>query len=137
MARKDGFSYHFIDALRLYVLSGQVQGNADAARLFGVSERTVREWRNKYAAFDKQFRVALADMVASVASVALDRALEGSDTMLKFILERRGGEAWQMRQHVDHTSNGNTMAAILAEHGELDEEEARERGLIYDEDAEG
>ncbi|MEJ2124807.1 MAG: hypothetical protein P8Y47_08355, partial [Alphaproteobacteria bacterium] len=122
------------DSLRLHVLSGQVQGNADAARLYGVTERRIKEWRNKYPAFDREFRVALADALATLTNEAMERAMEGSDTMLRFFLERRGGEAWQMRQHIDHTSNGNTMAALIAEHGELDEEEARERGLIYDAD---
>jgi hypothetical protein len=132
MARGDGFRHLYIDAIRLHILSGQCENNADAARLLGVDETTIVKWRSKYPHFDREFRVAVAEALAGVTSGAFILARQGDGGMIRFILERRGGTAWQARQHIDHTSNGNTMAALIAEHGEMDEYEARERGLIID-----
>lgn len=132
MARRDGFQRRYIDIIRLHILSGQVETNADAARLLGVSEGTIKAWRTKYEHFDREFRVAVADALAGVTSQAFEIANQGSESMIRFILERRGGPAWQNKQQIDHTSNGSTLASILAEHGTMDDDEARERGLIID-----
>ena len=132
--RRDGFSYRYVDIIRLHILSGQVETNADAARLLGVTEQTIRAWRSRYSHFDREFRVALAEALAGLTSQAFALAMNGSEGMLKFCLERRGGPAWQSKQQIDHTSNGNTLQNLIAEHGQMDMHEARERGLIIDSD---
>jgi len=129
---KDRFSFRYIDAVRMHILSGQIESNADAARLLNVSEQTIRDWRKQYPHFEREFRVAMADALAGVTSQAFSLARQGDGPMIKFLLERRGGPAWQARQHIDHTSNGNSLANILAEHGAMSDEEAYERGLIID-----
>lgn len=127
------FRYVYIMRVREMAISG-VTSNAEIAERLGVFEKDVRDWRQKIPKFDRECRVAVSEANQVVANFAYRRACE-DDTMARWWLDRRHPE-FMPKQKLDHTSNGNTLKDLLAEHGAMDEEEARERGLIYDGDDE-
>ena len=66
------------------------------------------------------------------ANRAFERSME-DDASNRYWNDRRNPVFMPKSKH-DHVSNGQTLKALLAEHGEMDMDEARERGLIIDAD---
>lgn len=133
MAR-DGFQYRWIPKLRDRILAGY-GSNAELAAWCGVSEATFVRWRRTHAALDRECECGLADCITEVTGLLLGEARGGDIGAMKFILERRS-PAFTQKRNLDHTSGGRTLDALLAKHGELNEDDARKLGIVMDDDDE-
>lgn len=128
------FRYGYLDDVRRIALAGYTS-NAEIAKYLNVSEMHVKNWRETIPEFDRACESSTMQAHVLVAETAFQAALNGSEAMMRFYLERRV-EAYKPKQEIDHTSGGATLASLLAEQGRMSEEEAAERGLIEYEDEE-
>lgn len=129
MAR--GYRKGFVGIVRDLALSG-ISTNAEIGAVLRRSEAQIRNYRRVYPEFDEACELTLIHANVAVTKYTFKRAQE-DDTMARYWNDRRN-PAFMPKQKLDHTSNGNTLKALLDEHGRMDEEEARERGLIRDAD---
>lgn len=121
----------FIRLAREYSRAGVTSERA-LGRLFNVDGGTIRYWRANYPAFDAAIRSGEDDLAVECTSRMLDFSREGSETATRYLLDRRV-EAFKPKTSLDHTSNGETLSALLAQHGEMSDKEAIDKGLIIDE----
>jgi hypothetical protein len=128
--RQCRYSPRFIQVARTLSAAG-IDSNVQLASYFNVDESTVRSWRNKDPAFNAAIETGCMEMVAECTHRMLTFSREGSETATRYLLDRRA-DGFKPKQQLDHVSNGNTLKALLAEHGAMSMQEARERGLIYD-----
>lgn len=124
------FLYRYVLTVEKFALAGYTS-NDEIARLLRVRTNDVLAWRKQYPVFDDACELALHEANAVVASFAYERAQE-DDAMARYWLDRRA-PAFKPKQQTDHTSNGHTLAGLLAEHGRMSDEEAAERGLVGEE----
>jgi hypothetical protein len=84
---------------------------AEACRAAGMSRSTAYDRRDR----DEQFRHAWADAVEAgteaLEAEARRRAMEGSDTLMIFLLKARRPEIYRERQEVRHTGQQRPMSA--------------------------
>jgi transposase-like protein len=124
----------FIRLAREYSRAGVTSERA-LARQFAVDGGTIRYWRLQYPAFDAAIRSGEEDLAVECTSRMLDFSREGSETATRYLLDRRV-EAFKPKAAMDHTSNGETLSALLAQHGAMSDKEAIDKGLIIDHEAE-
>jgi hypothetical protein len=125
----NGFRSAYIGVVRGLVLSGYTT-NAEIASVLRKTEAQVKKWRQAVPAFNEACEMTLIQANVMTTNYAFKRANE-DDASNRYWNDRRN-PAFMPKQKVDHTSNGNTLAALLAEHGRMDMDEARDRGLIID-----
>lgn len=121
----------FIRVARTLSAAG-INTNAAFARHFGVSDDTIANWRKLDLAFDSAILNGEDDLAAECTERMLKFSRDGSETATRYLLDRRA-EAFKPKSAVDHTSNGETLSALLAQHGEMSDKEAVDKGLIIDE----
>lgn len=129
--------YHksFIRVARVLSAAG-VTTNVELAAHFGVVESTIRDWRKKDPAFDQAVLGGHSELIMNLTDEAVRLALEDKDpTMIRYLLDRRA-DAFKPKTSLDHTSNGETLSALLAQHGAMSDKEAIDKGLIIDHEAE-
>lgn len=104
-------------------------------RLLGVTQQCIGKWRSQYPAFDAAILSGADDLAVECTSRMLDFSREGSETATRYLLDRRV-DAFKPKTSLDHTSNGETLSALLAQHGAMSDKEAIDKGLIIDHEAE-
>lgn len=124
----------FVRMARDYARAG-ITSHASLSRLFNVSENCVAQWRERYPAFDAAIRSGEDDLAVECTSRMLDFSREGSETATRYLLDRRV-EAFKPKTALDHTTNGETLTALLAQHGAMSDKEAIDKGLIIEHEAE-
>lgn len=125
----NGFRSSYIAAVERMAIGGY-STNAEIASVLGKTEQTISRWRRAVPRFNAACEQTLMLANCEVANFTFQRARE-DDTMARYWNDRRNPAFMPKAKH-DHVSNGNTLKALLAEHGHMDEDEARERGLIID-----
>jgi hypothetical protein len=98
----------------------------------GASANAVRGWRRKYPAFDLAIRRASLDINVEMAHRMIEFSRQGSESATKFWLERRN-TVFMPKQEVQHGHTG-ALADMLRKR--MSDDEAREKGLIIDVEAE-
>lgn len=121
----------FIRVARTLSAAG-INTNAALARHFYVSETTIGRWRKQDPAFDAAILNGEDDLAAECTERMLEFSRQGSETATRYLLDRRA-EAFKPKAALDHTSNGETLSALLAQHGAMSDKEAIDKGLIIDE----
>jgi hypothetical protein len=125
----------FIRVARVLSAAG-VTSNVELAAHFGVGESTIRDWRKKDPDFAHAIIGGHSEMVANLTDEAVHMALIDKDPqMIRYLLDRRA-DAFKPKAAMDHTSNGETLSALLAQHGAMSDKEAIDKGLIIDHEAE-
>lgn len=121
----------FIRIARTLSAAG-INSNAAFARHFGVHESTVARWRKQDPAFDSAILNGAEEFIVECTQIVQD-AIRNGDSRLAFDALKVRGEAWKPKTSLDHTSNGETLSALLAQHGAMSDKEAIDKGLIIDE----
>jgi hypothetical protein len=124
----------FVRMARDYARAGITSERA-LGRAFRVSTQTIRDWREAYPAFDEAIESGADGLAVEMTSIVVDAARDGDARLALDILKLRG-EAWKPKAALDHTSNGETLSALLAQHGAMSDKEAIDKGLIIDHEAE-
>lgn len=124
----------FIRLARDYARSG-ITTHAALARLFNVSENCIAYWREQHPPFDRAILTGNDVLIEECTWHVLEAVRSGDSRMALEILKLRG-EAWKPKTSLDHTSNGETLTALLAQHGAMSDKEAIDKGLIIDHEAE-
>ncbi len=96
-----------------------VKTAADAA---GIARQTVYRWRQEDEDFARAWDDAVEDGTDLLEDEALRRALEGSDTMLIFLLKARRPEKYRDTHRVQH--DGAVRIEVVAPLPEPDEDGA-------------
>ena len=124
----------FIRLAREYSRAG-ITSNRQIARLLGVNIATIAKWRAEYPAFDSSIDGGEDELAIECTSRMLELSRGGSETATRYLLDRRV-ESFKPKSGVDHTSNGETLSALLAQQAEMSDKEALEKGLIIDDETE-
>lgn len=75
----------------------------DIARFFGVTDRTLRNWKNEHPSFAEACEHGKAYADALVARSLYNKALGGDTTACIFWLKNRQKHAWRDRHEIDHS----------------------------------
>ena len=83
-----------------FLVAFRNSGNVLAAcRTAGGTRRHVYKWRKQNAAFAREWREAEAEAFDLLAASARKRAMEGSDTLLIYLLKVHGGPEWRQDRY--------------------------------------
>lgn len=87
----------------------------DIARIIGICENTLRKHYPKELANSEQ------EMVEAVAKVAVQRALDGNDKMLAYVLSRKGSKyGWIDKQVIENVSDEKELERLKSKLDELE-----------------
>lgn len=86
--------------LRGLTMGDSIQSSAQRAE---ISRKTVYEWRKTDEEFAVAWDEALEAGVERLEDAAYNRALEGSDTLMIFLLKAKRPKVYSDRQRLEHT----------------------------------
>lgn len=128
------------DKVRSYALSG-LTSNADIARVLQrhfderITDKDVVRWRKQYWRFNQACVHSVDEANMEITNVAYEAAAGGDLPMVRWWLERRN-PAFMPKSKLDHSGAIGTLDDRLKSRA-LSNDEARARGLIYDDDDDG
>jgi flagellar motility protein MotE (MotC chaperone) len=93
-----------VEALASVLTKGQI------ADYMGMSENTLREREREDERIAEAYKRGKSKAIASVASNLLTQARAGNLTAIIFYLKTQA--KWQETNHVDHTTNGESITGI-------------------------
>ena len=74
-----------------------------AVKAAGLGRSTVYRWRDEYEDFRLAWEEAIEDGIERLEDAAYQRALEGSDTLMIFLLKAKKPKIYSDRQRLEHT----------------------------------
>jgi len=86
----------------------------NAANVIGVSRGTVYRWKDEDKAFAAAWEEALDAGIERLEDAAYKRALDGSDTLMIFLLKAKRPTVYADRQRLEHTGAGGGPVQVLA-----------------------
>lgn len=128
------FRHAFIARARNLSAAG-ITSNGELATFFGVSASTVSNWRTQFPRFDQAVRGGAIELIDEMTDRAVDIARSGDAQMIRYLLDRRA-PAFQPKSKLEHSGHLDTLEETLKRRA-MTEDEARAKGLIYDEDEDG
>lgn len=133
------FSYHMIAKVREYGLAGLVTNSEIAGVLRAyfderITERDVARWRGQHPKFERACILAIDEPNMVVANVLYEAAKDGDLPTARWWSERRN-PAFMPKSKLEHSGQVTSLSDTLERRSKADQEEdARKRGLIYDEE---
>lgn len=128
------FRHAFIARARNLSAAG-ITSNGELATFFGVSAATIGNWRAQFERFDQAVRGGAIELIDEMTDRAVDIARSGDAQMVRYLLDRRA-PAFQPKSKLEHSGHLDTLDERLKRRA-MSDEEARDRGIIYDEDEDG
>lgn len=101
MANKTAYRDEYREQAKNYCLLGAT--DADLAGFFGVTERTIINWRKSHPDFDDACESGKARADALVARSLYNNACAGDTTACIFWLKNRQPQAWRDRHDINHS----------------------------------
>ena len=130
MRRVRTYRSDFPERARRLAAAG-ITSNAQLATHFGATPQAVSYWKTQHPEFRTAVEGGLDEAILLCADVVLDAARQGDVNSARYFLDRRG-EAFKPKSKVE-TSNAESLDERLKRRA-MSEEEARAKGIIYDED---
>jgi hypothetical protein len=81
-----------------------VTSNSELARIFGVDEKSIRNWRAWDKEFDDAIETGTFEALRMCARVVLEAARQGDVASAKYFLDRRA-EAFKPKAKLEHTGS--------------------------------
>jgi hypothetical protein len=101
MANKTPYRAEYSEQAKNYCLLGAK--DADLADFFGVTQRTIINWRKSHPEFAEACEAGKTRADSLVARALYNNALGGDTTACIFWLKNRQKHAWRDRHEIDHS----------------------------------
>lgn len=101
MASKTDYRPEYAEQAMNYCLLGAT--DVDLAGFFGVTDRTLRNWKKRFPEFEKAMNEGKTFADAKVARSLYNNAVSGDTTACIFWLKNRQKHAWRDRHEIDHS----------------------------------
>jgi hypothetical protein len=89
-------------------------GPSEVAAAIGVNRVTLFRWRQEDPTFDERLTAALNVTLEKLKREAERRAVNGSDKLLMFLLERYDPATFHLAQKLEHSGAVDLASAVLA-----------------------
>ena len=96
-----------VEALSSYLTQDQI------ADYFGMTKMTFHQVMKRQPEVETRYKKGKAKAIAMVAKNLVQNALDGDKVSQIFYLKTQAG--WRETTHVDHTSNGESVAPLIVE----------------------